>query len=174
MSKSIVFLLILISVFLSYSCQEDLINSSSEATNSNNSSSYPSVDQRLWPYFAEFEQEASSRGFKVSLSNSGIRGLIQEIAEQGIAGQCSYGNRQSSREIIIDTEFWNKSSRLYKEYIVFHELGHCYLNRDHKDACFSNRTVVSIMRSGHGTCRDNYTNLTRNYYVDELFGLISD
>ncbi|MEL6124666.1 MAG: hypothetical protein AAFR14_13205, partial [Bacteroidota bacterium] len=61
----------------------------------------------------------------------------------------------------------------YREYIIFHELGHCVLFRDHVDACFANNTWTSIMRSGHGSCFDNYTSRTRPYYIDELFSSLS-
>jgi hypothetical protein len=56
-----------------------------------------------------------------------------------------------------------------KEYIVFHELGHCVLNRPHTEDSFSNGVCSSIMRSGNGGCYDYYNRFTRQYYVDELF-----
>lgn len=150
-------------------CQTDYLEPTQLVEN--NELSYPNVDQRLWSYFQNFEIAATERGITADLSKSGIRAVISEIPEEGIAGQCSYGGARNSRSITIDLEFWNRSSSLYKEYIIFHELGHCLLNRGHLDACFSNRTYVSMMRSGYGSCRDNYTGQTRDYYLDELFGL---
>ena len=133
---------------------------------------FPNVDEALWPYFSNFEEEAAKRNINVDLSRTTITGTIQSIHEDGIAGSCSYGGRQRENEVIIDSEFWNRASSLLKEYIIFHELGHCFLFRDHKEACLTNRTWASIMRSGTTSdCRDNYNSQTRDYYVDELFGL---
>ncbi len=63
------------------------------------------------------------------------------------------------------------SSELYRfrEFVVFHELGHCDLGRDHRDEAFDNGVCVSIMRSGLGDCRDYYHPRTREGYLDELF-----
>ena len=133
--------------------------------------SYTNVDRELWPYFSNFEKEARARNLNVNLNLSNIVGSIEPIHEDGVAGSCSYG-RFRNNEIIIDSEFWDRAPSLYREYIVFHELGHCYLSRQHLDACLTNRTWKSLMRSGtENQCRDNYTTLTREYYIDELFGI---
>lgn len=47
-----------------------------------------------------------------------------------LLGQCQiYGN---DRLVIVDTNFWAKASIDSKRALVFHELGHCYLNRGHR------------------------------------------
>ena len=129
---------------------------------------YPLADPELWSHFRAFEDEAAARGFQVDLAAANIIGEIHEIEENNIAGLCSYGGRQARRNVVIDKNFWDRANHLYREYIVFHELGHCYLFRDHHEACFANGTYVSLMRSGNGDCRDNYRNSTRSYYIDEL------
>ena len=55
--------------------------------------------------------------------------------------------------------------------IVFHELGHCYLTRGHKDERKNNGTCASIMRSGKAACMDFYTSDNRKEYLDELFDM---
>ena len=35
------------------------------------------------------------------------------------------------KEIEIDSAFWNEAEDLIKEELIFHELGHCILNRGH-------------------------------------------
>lgn len=133
---------------------------------------YANVDEALWSHFDAFEKAAKDRGISLDLTNLPIHGDISSINDGDVAGTCSYGGRSSQRNIIIDADFWNRSTSLYREYIVFHELRHCVLEQDHREACFSNRTWTSIMRSGLGTCRDNYNNSTRSYYLDELFEVI--
>ncbi|MEM7104852.1 MAG: hypothetical protein AAF502_17070 [Bacteroidota bacterium] len=129
---------------------------------------YPGVAEALWPYFHKFEEEGTLRGLEIDLTASGITGVIEAIDEDGVAGQCTYYSHQSNA-ISVDQEFWNISSPLWKEFIVFHELGHCFLDRGHTEDAFSNGVCTSLMRSGLGDCFDNYSDDTRSYYLDELF-----
>ena len=132
---------------------------------------FPNVDEQLVPYFERFQQEAAARGISVNLATAGIEGVVEEIDEQHVAGQCSYNRFNNPRLVTVDASFWRRSSNLFKEFIVFHELGHCYLNRGHLESSFSNGVCTSIMRSGVGDCFDNYNQNTRDYYLDELFEL---
>lgn len=133
---------------------------------------YPNVDQALWSHFDAFEKAAEDRGYSLDLATLPIHGEISDLDDNNVAGTCSYGGRTNQRDVLIDSDFWKRSSPLYREYIVFHELGHCVLGQEHREACFSNRTWTSLMRSGLGTCRDNYTSSTRSYYLDELFEVV--
>jgi len=133
---------------------------------------FPLVDEALWSHFVAFEEAAEERGLQVELNATTIRGTIEEIHEEDIAGTCTYGGRTNFRDVVIDESFWDNSSFLAREYIVFHELGHCFLGRDHEEGCLANRTYTSIMRSGLGNCRDNYNTTTREYYLNELFGVL--
>jgi len=129
---------------------------------------YENVDEALWPFFERFEVEGRARGLKVDIAARRITGKIEEIHKDRVAGQCSY-SYASPRNITIDQEFWERSSAAYREMIIFHELGHCYLNRGHKEAAFANGRCVSIMRSGNEACFDYYNSATRTAYLDELF-----
>ncbi|MDF9796205.1 hypothetical protein OKW21_001468 [Catalinimonas alkaloidigena] len=134
---------------------------------------YPDVDDALHTYFSRFEDEARQRGLSYDLSELGISGVIEEIDEEHIAGQCAYSRFTNPRKITIDKTFWDHFSDAYKEFIVFHELGHCVLNRSHLETSFFNGVCKSIMRSGNGECFDFYSSSTRAYYVDELFEIES-
>lgn len=130
---------------------------------------YPNVDSELWSHFQAFEEAAAERGFSVDLNRANIVGTLEDIDDGNVVGTCSYGGFQNHRDVVIDQSFWDRASNLAREYIVFHELGHCYLFRDHLESCLDNRTYASIMRSGIETgCRDNYNIQTRDFYIDEL------
>ena len=129
---------------------------------------YPGVDSELKAYFQRFEEEAAARGLSIDLTATGITGVIQEIEENHVLGTCSYPRAQPNR-VTIDQSFWNRGSDLFREFVVFHELGHCFLFRPHKETLLSNGACASIMRSGNGTCIDNYNGRTRMFYVNELF-----
>ena len=155
---------ILLIVIILTSCQEnDPLFPESER--------YPGVDQLLWPYFEKFEAAGAERGLAVDLASTGITASIREIHENQVAGQCSYGYANPG-EITVDLSFWNRSGNLAREMILFHELGHCYLERDHLEEAFSSGYCTSIMRSGTCCCRDGYNLENRSYYLDELFGVL--
>ena len=130
---------------------------------------YPNVDEELFSHFRKFEDEARKRGQTYDLKALGIIGQIEEIDKEHVAGQCATYKNYHPRRITLDQTFWEQSSDAMKEYIVFHELGHCVLNRPHTEDSFSNGVCNSIMRSGNGGCYDYYNRFTRQYYVDELF-----
>ena len=156
-------IIILFVTLFFFSCSDDDVEEVVEPV------AFANVDAELVPYFERFQQEAAARGIFVDLVTADIEGVIEEIDEQHVAGQCSYGRFNNPRLVTVDASFWRRSSNLFKEFIVFHELGHCYLNRGHLESSFSNGVCTSIMRSGVGDCFDNYNGNTREYYIDELF-----
>ncbi len=154
--------------FIFTACQDDAITDLEEVVTPE-ARTFPGVDERLWPFFLRFEDAAVERGFAVDLVTSRITGVIEDLEGEHVAGQCStFGNFRPGR-VTLDAEFWERSSDLFKEFIVFHELGHCFLDRGHREDAFTNGRCVSIMRSGTLDCRDNYNVATRSNYIDELF-----
>jgi len=130
--------------------------------------SFANVDERLWTYFEEFEEEAERRDLTYDLTRFNLIGTIENISHEGVAGTCSYGAR-SPRHVTIDLPFWQGAGFYSREMVVFHELGHCILNRDHSEDTTGNGFCASIMRSGTGNCQTLYNAQNRNYYLDELF-----
>ncbi len=92
--------------------------------------------QKSNPIFDEYIEKFEAHGrtylkdanFKVG--NIPINFLDpKETSVQGICTQYSDG----SKEIIIRKEWWEQVSKKYHESLIFHELGHCRLARDHRD-----------------------------------------
>lgn len=129
---------------------------------------YQGVDRRLWFFFDVFQQEAEARGVSVDLRASGLTGIIGNIDGVNVAGGCNF-HGSAPNQIILDATFWNTLSFIQREMIVMHELGHCVLYRDHREAMDVTGRCLSIMRSGLGQCNDGYTEATRTAYLDELF-----
>ncbi len=167
--RSFYSIILLSFLFVFTACQKDAAIDLVEVPAVPEVRTFPGVDERLWPYFERFEAAGIERGFDTDLVVARITGVIEDLDGAHVAGQCTtFGNFRPGR-VTLDTEFWNRSSDLFKEFIVFHELGHCYLDRDHREDTFSNGRCVSIMRSGTLDCRDNYNVATRESYIDELF-----
>lgn len=149
-----------------FSCQKE-----TETETIVEENAFPSVETALQPYFEEFEYQGSLRGISVDLASEKIIGKIEELPTEHVAGQCTYGSAIDT-EIIIDLTFWNDFPQtLLREMVIFHELGHCYLQRGHTEGAHPNGTCISIMRSGLEDCQDNYNSQTRLTYLNELFSL---
>ncbi len=126
----------------------------------------PEVDERLIFFFESFKQEGMLRGQNMTLAK--VTGSITDIDTEGVLGRCNQ-NTSGSKHLVIDSLFWAKSDLLQKEYVIFHELGHCALDRRHLDTKNKDGTCVSMMQSGNGSCKLTYHSQNRKIYLDELF-----
>ena len=126
------------------------------------------TDEELIPYFELFAEEAAARGFFVDYEAERIEGLLQDIPDNSVQGQC-FHNEKKPKKVIVDINYWANASKFDKEFIIFHELGHCFLNRNHLDDANVDGTCVSIMHSNPGACNFNLNSDNRDEYLDELF-----
>ena len=99
-------------------------------------------------------------------SYNALNRFIEEIKDD-IVGQCWQNSEEAY--IVIDMEYWLNASTMDREFIVFHELGHCYLQREHLDVRDARGICTSIMSSGTSNCVRSYTTQNRNDLLDELF-----
>ncbi len=127
------------------------------------------VDSRLQVIFDRFAEEGAARGVTVDYTTIEIEGKIENITGGSrVAGQCQT-NSTKPNLILVDLAFWNSANTISKEFVIFHELGHCYLDRGHLDDAKADGTCVSIMHSGTGDCTNVYNSSTRSAFLDELF-----
>lgn len=125
------------------------------------------IDNELQVYFESFRFEGENRGLIIDLEDAQIQGNMQVIDDQGIVGQCIHDD--VGKSIVIDSEKWQSLDQLEKEFIVFHELGHCFLDRGHTDTRERSGACRSIMHSSTTVCQNIYNSRTRSDYLDELF-----
>jgi hypothetical protein len=126
------------------------------------------IDAALAPYFERFREAGAARGITVDFEAAGVSAYLEEIAAENVSGQCYYNTDEPNR-LVIDSEFWKQATDIRKEFVIFHELGHCFLNRGHLETSLSDGTCASMMHSGLSGCRNAYTSQSRSYYLDELF-----
>ncbi len=159
--------LILIAIFTS-SCGMPIIGKHVQKK-SGTSRLYSSTDSTFSPYIAQFEGYAKSvtgdSNFKVGdvLINFG------EPDETSFQGVC-YIYANDAREIIIRRDWWNNASDSDRESLIFHELGHCRLDRDHDDEVqvIGNKSVKMSMMHYVIVLGPDYEQ-HRGGYVQELF-----
>lgn len=127
-------------------------------------------------YVQRFVNEGAKRGRIFDLEK---RGIILEFGEleNDVAGRCYY---EYPVRIVIDYSYWllisaAENSDMLKENLLFHELGHGLLNRDHTNAYLTNGDWKSIMCGGdvkdNRSWNINYRSIRREYYINELFNV---
>lgn len=126
------------------------------------------VEAEIEVYFIRFADEAALRNIEIDFSELQIDGYFSEINEVGVVGQCQTFS-DDSKDLVIEIEYWQGLKDLEKEFLIFHELGHCVLARSHLNTQDENGFCSSMMQSGSGECIDNYNAETRATYLDELF-----
>lgn len=126
------------------------------------------VDAALLPYLQAFSEEAASRSKDMNEAVETLSIYFDDLDPANVSGRCI---RNSARpdEVIIDNASWQRAFAWQREFLVFHELGHCLLQRSHYDATAADGSCISIMHSGLGACRNDYGAATRAQYLDELF-----
>ena len=152
--KYVFFILI---AFIAHACSDDMGAYNLES----------SVSPELLPYVLSFEEEAAARGMSIEWHQ---HDLIIELAdiETEAVGRCLTFT-DDTRRVEIDPTYWMGQTNIGKEFVVFHELGHCILDRGHLDEADRTGRCISIMHSSDDLCRNNYTARTREAFLDELF-----
>lgn len=125
------------------------------------------IDNELQTYIDQFEEEALQRGLDVNFTETGIHAFIEDI-EGAIVGQCQH-KEDEPNVILLDRNYWDKATDDEKVLIVFHELGHCVLKKEHNDQKDSNGFCLSIMHSSSQVCAIDFSPSERERYFDELF-----
>ena len=123
----------------------------------------------------DFFNEAETRGFQFEKEN-----LVVILSDSAIVQSGNYlcGNSfgpltgDIQHMVSIDTQClaWRYNA-LSREILIFHELGHIFLERNHLEVTLPNGDFKSIMTGSSWEIRDFYTEAPdkRAYYLDELF-----
>ncbi len=128
----------------------------------------PTIDPMLDFYFELFAGEGFQRGIEVDFKQTEVSGYFADLSEANVTAQCQHDPNYPDR-VVIDQAYWEQASDIEREFVVFHELGHCYLKRSHLDQKNPDGTCLSIMHSSGSVCNNTYRETTRIKYLDELF-----
>lgn len=137
------------------------------------------VEDEFVPYYSSFIEEGESRSPEKGLREKPITIKFGPVnADEGYTEDETLGGCEirSIRDdgsvywgtiILINQKNWDSLNEEEKELVIFHELGHCLLNRQHKTASFSSGVNKSIMHP-HIMDSSRYKS-KRDFYLDELF-----
>jgi hypothetical protein len=116
-----------------------------------------SIDPEIDPYYQRFLQEGINRGQDYSNHHT-----IIYFYGLDVAGRTIKKRSDGVIEIVIDKHTWDINPDIIREVILFHELGHGVLNRDHSD------DVNSLMSTNNGDIYRYYKE-NKKIVLDELF-----
>ncbi len=125
------------------------------------------IDPELAPHLEVFKAEAQQRGIPMNINNL-IMKFTKKFDKTETLAQCQYGLVPT---IVVGLEFWRYSDLKTREQVVFHELGHCILGRDHLDDSVNLGGYNIIPKSIMSTMlfSSTFYDHNRTYYIDELF-----
>ena len=104
------------------------------------------VNSELVSYIDQFEEISGQRYTGRTIFST--KEFLQQYGEQVIALCFKYTS--GKKEIYIDEEFWEQADETYKQEAIFHELGHCVLNREHDSSLIAGSeegTIYTVPRS---------------------------
>lgn len=121
------------------------------------------IDQAFHPYVSVFEEHYGNQVTFVDMV------FTQQIGGK-VIGQCTIPDqdKQFRRLIRIDRQVWDLIPDYVREALVFHELGHCVLGRQHDDAVDDNGCADSLMHPYINVAVTCYKK-ERDKYLNELF-----
>lgn len=137
-------------------------------------SSSKNIDSRLDKYIQRFVYEASAYNKQIDLSKLTVQ-FDASLQGTDTLGNCLHVKNQPKygQKININPDLFNFSyySIANHEEVIFHEMGHCFLEREHLDITVLTtdgyHIYASIMDEGAGN-DNNYEN-NRDAFIYELF-----
>lgn len=89
------------------------------------------------------------------------------VKEKGyiVIGYCEQAH--SGPKIVINEKWWKAATDTSHELLIFHEAGHCLLQRDHTDGTDSRGDALSVMN--WAIISDRMYESHYDYYIWELF-----
>ena len=130
-----------------------------------------SIPLQVQPHLAEFMAQAKQRGVTIDTTGLTIVFVDSLNDEEGNPVNGKYIRwKFPYRQDIIEldtTQYW-WTHHYSREKVIFHELGHCLLHREHRFDTFRRGLPRSIMGETK-THTYEVIPLYRKYYMDELF-----
>jgi len=127
---------------------------------------FTTTNPELVSYGEEFQRRfADERRMSIGISHIPMNFGNTTEGTNTYIGVC-YSWSDGRREIIINENWWARASECSKQGVINHELGHCALNRDHKDEEHLGRPL-SLMNT-YAISGETFCKFEGDYYK-ELF-----
>jgi hypothetical protein len=126
------------------------------------------------PYLSKFLEDGKTYGKTFNVSRMSIV-FNNSLNGTNILGQCSndFAHPENGGKVEINRSFWNAATvdASDRENLIYHELGHCLLLRDHDDKTVFTTDGFNIYRSLMASSYSNGGNFINNYttFITELY-----
>jgi hypothetical protein len=132
---------------------------------------FSETDKTLLPYVVAFEEQA-----KVQLDDENFKvgdvpinfGDTTDTRYDGVCVKYPDG----TREILLKKKWFDRASEVQKEILIYHELGHCRLNRKHNSSsamAYDNHLSIKVSIMNPVVPSAYYYSEYRDAYLKELF-----
>lgn len=141
---------------------------------------FSTTSSELLPYVVSFEEQAKIQLKNDSFKVGDVPVNIGDTTDAKYDGVCiKYPD--GTREILLKKSWFEKANEVQKEILIFHELGHCRLNRRHnseKTMAYDNNLSIKVSIMNPVVPSTYYYSEYKDAYLKELFqqdtsGLIS-
>lgn len=122
----------------------------------------PLTDLQFAPYIKKFEYYRKSSTIRTPIS---LADLSPKVA--GVCRKTMINKIPVYSYVEINRDYWFKISELQRTNLVFHELGHCALNRGHVRPIFKKPCPSSFMH--YQVMSNNCLKVHYNKYIREMF-----
>ncbi|MFT5168205.1 MAG: hypothetical protein ACI8P3_003446 [Saprospiraceae bacterium] len=132
------------------------------------------VDESFEKHVVSFIEEGAKRGHIIDFEDTGLTIIFGNTPNASASCAEIGAQDRGSHQIIVNKNIWQSLNDSLQERLIFHELGHCELNRNHRNDKFADGSWKSIMRGDPLTELDErmpipYFGFRRDYYLNELF-----
>lgn len=132
---------------------------------------FSSTDEVLLPYVASFEEKARVTYGKESFKVGDIPVNFGDTTDDKYDGVCiKYPD--GTKEIILKKSWFDRTSETQREILIYHELGHCRLNRKHNSSvgmAYDNNISVKMSIMNPVVPSSYYYEVYQDAYLRELF-----
>ncbi len=93
---------------------------------------FSTTDETFNAYIKKFEDHAKIKTGNVNYKLNDIPINFGDTENERFVGVC-FTYSDGKKEVIIKADWWNKVPPSSRESLIFHELGHCALDREHNE-----------------------------------------
>lgn len=130
----------------------------------------PEIAPDLKPFVDAFISEAESRGLDIPYPSKAliIFGKDSQF-EDGSVGLCYMYVLGRPLQIFVDKRYWSHISMAQKTVLMYHELAHCLLNKEHTSVTMPENDFCPNSIMNPSIINEECFNKYYNHYLNELF-----
>lgn len=162
-------LLLTLTVLFINACGVPLSLRNDRRQKTDESRQFATTDSAFATYVATFEQQGAQKTGNPDFRIGDIPINFGDTENPHFQGVC-FEYSDGTKEIIIQKNWWDNVDQSYRESLLFHELGHCRLGREHDNTLVpSNDGDKKLSMMSAVIVNSNEYSANRDAYLTELF-----